>query len=116
MMLRDVAYVIDAHFELTDKAGLEDSAEKHYNIFLRRARQGQCFHRPYFGCREFPVKFQLLENNETPLSYYANDEEKDLGWILHDIDFNDNMTSKFFRAIMRYGVIEIPAMNREGIQ
>src|SRR5690554_3889717 len=38
LMLRDVAYVIEAHFELTDRAGPDDSAEKHYNIFLRRAR------------------------------------------------------------------------------
>jgi len=79
--------------------------EKHYNIFLRRARQGQCFHRPYFGCREFPVQFELVEG-ETPESYYQKEEEKDLGWMLWDIDFKNNMTPKFFRAIMKYGVID----------
>jgi len=116
MMLCDVAYLIEAHFELTDKAGQEDSSEKHYNIFLRRARQGQCFHRPYFGCREFPVSFELMEGNELPLSYYEGQAEKDLGWILQDIDFSDNMNPRFFRANMRHGVIDVPAMHWEGSQ
>ena len=113
LLLRDVAYVIEAHFEMTEKAGENDSAEKHYNMFLRRAREGQCFHRPYFGCREFPVSFQLLEN-EVPPSYYQDVKEKDLGWTLLDIDFENNMTPLFFRAIMRHGVIEVPPLHEEG--
>ena len=113
LLLRDVAYIIEAHFEMTEKAGENDSAEKHYNMFLRRAREGQCFHRPYFGCREFPVSFQLLEN-EVPPSYYQDVKEKDLGWTLLDIDFENNMTPLFFRAIMRHGVIEVPPLNEEG--
>ena len=113
LLLRDVAYIIEAHFEMTEKAGENDSAEKHYNMFLRRAREGQCFHRPYFGCREFPVSFQLLEN-EVPPSYYQDLKEKDLGWTLLDIDFENNMTPLFFRAIMRHGVIEVPPLHEEG--
>ncbi len=113
MLLRDVAYVIEAHFEMTEKAGEDDSAEKHFNMFLRRARQGQCFHRPYFGCREFPVNFELLEG-EMPQSYYQDLEEKDLGWTLLDIDFDNNMTPLFFRAIMRHGVIEVPPLCERG--
>lgn len=113
MLLRDVAYVIEAHFEMTEKAGEDDSAEKHFNMFLRRARQGQCFHRPYFGCREFPVNFELLED-EMPQSYYQDLEEKDLGWTLLDIDFDNNMTPLFFRAIMRHGVIEVPPLHERG--
>ena len=80
---------------------------------MRRARQGQCFHRPYFGCREFPVSFSLLED-EVPPSYYQDFKEKDLGWTLLDIDFNNNMTPVFFRAIMRHGVIEVPPLHEEG--
>lgn len=113
LLLRDVAYIIEAHFEMTDKAGEDDSEEKHYNMFMRRARQGQCFHRPYFGCREFPVSFKLLED-ETPQSFYQDLEEKDLGWTLLDIDFENNMTPMFFRAVMRHGVIEVPPL-REGV-
>lgn len=115
MMLRDVAYIIEAHFILTEKAGTEESEEKHYNIFLRRARQGQCFHRPYFGCREFPVSFELLEKDELPKSFYSQEVEKDLGWMLYDIDFTDQMTPRFFRAYMRNGVIDVPAWSGEGL-
>src|SRR5690554_3526263 len=60
MLLKDVRYVIEAHFTMTDKAGETDTPEKHYNIALRRLRQGQCFHQPCFGCREFPARFKLI--------------------------------------------------------
>lgn len=53
-VLRDVAYVIEAHFVLTPKASSEDNEGKHLDIFKRRARQGQCFHQPCMGTREFP--------------------------------------------------------------
>ena len=57
-ILRDVRYVIDAHFELKrSKMTPTDSAEKFQNIFIRRASKGQCFHHPYFGAREFPAEF-----------------------------------------------------------
>lgn len=114
LLLRDVAYVIEAHFELTDKAGPGDTPEKHYNIVLRRARQGQCYHQPYLGCREFPAKFRLLEEDEqSPHSLHHG--EKDLGWMLLDIDFEDNMNPRFFRAVMKDGAIEIPRMEKGGI-
>ena len=112
MALRHVAYVIEAHFELTAAAGPEDTPEKHYNMFLRRARQGQCFHRPYLGCREFPAFFELVEG-EVPPSCYRG-EERDLGWMLHDIDFAAGMTPRFFRATMRDGIIEVPRFEEEG--
>ncbi|ANY70168.1 type I-C CRISPR-associated protein Cas5 [Paenibacillus sp. BIHB 4019] len=109
LMLKQVAYVIEAHFEMTDAAGAEDSPEKHYNIFLRRARKGQCFQQPYLGCREFPASFELVEVEEAIHSYaYTDVAEKDLGWMLWDIDFNNEMTPHFFRANMRCGVIEVP--------
>lgn len=112
MALRNVVYIIEAHFELTDAAGPEDTPEKHYNMFLRRARQGQCFHRPYLGCREFPAFFELVED-EIPPSYYRG-EERDLGWMLHDIDFANDMTPRFFRATMKDGIIEVPRFEEGG--
>lgn len=105
LMLKNVEYIIKAHFELTKKAGKDDTEEKHYNIFLRRARKGQCHHQPYFGCREFPVSFELVEE---PLSKTPINEDRDLGWMLYDINFSDKMTPKFFRAQMHKGVITIP--------
>lgn len=112
LILRDVAYVIDAHFVMTDKAGPEDTPEKHYNMAVRRMRDGQYFHHPYFGCREFPVKFRLLEDTEVPVSCHKG--ERDLGWMLWDIDFDDQMTPRFFRATMRDGVIEVPDLSKGG--
>jgi CRISPR-associated protein Cas5d len=105
LMLKNVEYIIKAHFEMTKKAGDDDTEEKHYNIFLRRARKGQCHHQPYFGCREFPVSFELVEE---PLSKTPIDEDRDLGWMLYDINFSDDMTPKFFRAQMHKGIITIP--------
>src|SRR4051812_31163228 len=52
-VLADVAYVIEAHFELTAKAGPDDTEGKHLDMFTRRATRGQCFHQPCLGTREF---------------------------------------------------------------
>lgn len=109
--LKHVAYVIEAHFVLTDKAENGDTVGKHLDIFNRRARKGQCFQTPCFGVREFPVDFRLLEGED---SAHAPHEslvpERDLGWMLNDIDFANGMTPHFFRASIKNGWIEIPEM------
>jgi CRISPR-associated protein Cas5d len=109
LLLRDVAYIIKAHFEIVEEvAGPGDTPEKHFNIALRRMRQGQCFHQPYFGCREFPAFFRLLEEGDNiPESCYRNETEKDLGWMLKDIDYENAYTPQFFRATMKRGVVEV---------
>jgi CRISPR-associated protein Cas5, subtype I-C/DVULG len=108
MLLRDVAYVIEAHFTLTDKAGPDDTPGKHLDIFNRRAAKGQCFHQPCLGCREFPARFSLVPHN-APLPVSELRGERDLGWMLYDIDFADAMTPRFYRPIMRDGVIDVRA-------
>ena len=114
MYLRDVAYVIDAHFDLTDRAGEEDTVEKHYNIALRRLRKGQCFNQPVFGCREFPADVMLLEEGvEAPPSFYAGSGERDLGFMLYDIDFDHGMEPMFYRAVMEDGVIDVARAREE---
>jgi len=111
MVLRDVAYVIEAHFELTPKAGADDSVGKHLDIFNRRARKGQCFHMPCLGVREFPAAFALIEEGESlPAPHESLLAERDLGWMLHDIDFAQGMAPRFFRARMAQGVIEVPLL------
>lgn len=108
-LLRDVSYVVAAHFELTDKAGADDNVGKHLDIFNRRARKGQCFQAPCLGTREFPASFELLEEgSEPPVPHASLQGERDLGWMLHDIDFADGMTSRFFRAHMVDGLITVP--------
>lgn len=106
-LLRDVEYVIEAHFEMTDKAGADDNEGKHLDIFRRRAGKGQFFHQPALGCREFPASFELIEA-EAPASCYAG-QSKDLGYMLLDIDFANDMTPLFFRAQMEDGIIAPPS-------
>lgn len=119
LILRDVAYVIVAHFDLVN-AG--DSEGKHLDIFNRRARKGQYFHHPYLGTREFPASFELVENEgPVPTSELQQlERSKDLGFMLHDIEFDQNpntkevkeTTARFFRAEMKDGVVEVPAFNK----
>lgn len=116
LLLKNVAYVIEAHFEMTARAGETDTPEKHYNIFLRRARLGQYFHHPYLGCREFPAHFELIEDGDSlPDSHYTGTDCKDLGWMLHDIDFAREMTPYFFRAELRNGWLHVPGASREEV-
>lgn len=116
-ILRDVAYVLEAHFELTAKAGPDDSVGKHLDIFNRRARKGQCFQMPCMGVREFPAHFQLLEAGDAlPEKHASLHAERDLGWMLHDIDFDGGMTPRFFRARMADGVVEVPPWHSEELK
>lgn len=117
-VLRDVAYIIEAHFELTDKAGVEDNVGKHLDIFNRRARKGQCYQQPCMGVREFPAYFSLLENDDSLPECQLTDEQKkrDLGWMLHDIDFADGMTPRFFRAELIEGVVTVPVFNSDEVK
>lgn len=109
LLLRDVRYVIDAHFEARDEDGRNTA--KHRDIFLRRAARGQCFHMPYLGCREFPASFQLMEG-DPPHPHESLLEERDLGWMLHDLDYGPDgeRQPRFFRACMQDGVIEVPPL------
>ncbi|MCW0435975.1 type I-C CRISPR-associated protein Cas5c [Xanthomonas sacchari] len=116
-LLRDVGYVIAAHFELTDKAGPDDNVGKHLDIFNRRARRGQCFQAPCLGTREFPASFTLLgDDDPPPASDPCLSGEHDLGWMLHDIDFADGMTPRFFRAQMVDGLVAVPPPQDGGVR
>lgn len=108
LFLRDVAYTIHAWFEMTDKAGPEDMAKKFQEMFLRRSEKGQCFHRPYFGCREFSVFFEpVFHDQPTPDPI---DESRDLGWMLYDMDFTaPDPQPRFFRGVLERGKMKIPA-------
>lgn len=106
-VLADVAYVIEAHFELTGMAGPDDNEGKHLDIFNRRAGRGQCFHQPCLGTREFSARFALLPP-DAPMPA-AIDETRDLGFMLWDIDHqHPQRPSLFFRAQMDNGVIRVP--------
>ncbi|MCG5234077.1 type I-C CRISPR-associated protein Cas5c [Xanthobacter oligotrophicus] len=116
-LLVDVDYVIEAHFELTGRAGADDTPAKHLSMFNRRAEAGQCFHRPCLGTREFAADFDLLpEGAPLPDSRLPDDQKnRDLGWMLHDIDFANDKTSRFFRARLTDGVLDVRAGLAEGL-
>lgn len=109
------AYVIEAHFEMTGRAGPDDSEGKHLDIFNRRAARGQCFHQPCLGTREFAARFEFLDP-ATPLPE-AIAVDRDLGFMLFDIDHESKgRPSLFFRAVMEQGVIRVPHPNSPEIR
>jgi CRISPR-associated protein Cas5d len=117
MLLVDVAYVIEAHFELTAKAKEDDTEAKHLSMFNRRAEKGQCFHRPCLGTREFPAEFELVPTGAPmpPSRLPADQRDRDLGWMLHDIDFANGSRSRFFRARLTDGVLDVNRCLAEGV-
>src|SRR5699024_5768362 len=108
ILLRDVEYVIEAHFEMTSQANESDNPGKFKDIIMRRLRRGECFHMPYFGCREFTANFCLVEEYEIRTDY-DDVEEKDFGYMLYDMDYSDrdNIQPLFFRAVMKHGVVDL---------
>lgn len=129
LFLRDVRYRIHGYFDYippkdrfetssipsevpgkqygANKTGANDETEAKYAaMFERRAKKGQCFHRPYLGCREFACYFKLI-NSGGELARPI-DETRDLGFMLYDMDFEksiDDPPPMFFRAYMDRGVI-----------
>ncbi len=130
LFLRDVAYRLHADLELvdpspkhrnyypqlvgtpvsSDEVAIEKAPNtlvKFMNMFERRAGKGQCINQPYLGCREFACDFRLVKEGESadPIP-----ETRDLGWMLHDMDFADAADPKprFFRAELKNGVMAVP--------
>ena len=105
MMLKDVRYVIEAHFDMTDKANASDNPGKFQDIVKRRLRKGACYAAPYLGTRECTAHFRLWEGGEIE----AIDETRDLGYMLYDMDYSDpeHIQPMFFRAKMVHGCIDL---------
>jgi CRISPR-associated protein Cas5d len=130
LFLRDVRYRIHGYFDfipldkrLTNKpsspefwadeqeppetARYDETEAKYAAMFERRAKKGQCFHRPYLGCREFACDFKLIRNLDEEVEKPIN-ETRDLGFMLYDLDFEENATEPpalFFRAQINQGIV-----------
>ncbi len=130
LFLRDVRYRIHGYFdfiplekraanrsvspelwaddqEQSEVVRLDETAAKYAAMFERRAKKGQCFHRPYLGCREFACDFKLIKNPEEEPALTI-DETRDLGYMLYDLDFERDTQKPpalFFRAQMNHGII-----------
>ncbi len=105
LVLRDVHYVIAAHFELTDKANPSDNEGKFADIFRRRLEKGQMYSQPYLGTREFPAHFQAWKELEIPTVHVT----RDLGLMLYDMDYSNlkDIVPMFFHAELKDGVMEV---------
>lgn len=132
MVLRDVRYGVEFHFELTGLRNEheDECEEKHYNILLRRLRQGQCFRQPVLGCREFAVKsIRLVESFPFEQISPELEGDTDLGFMLYgmkyadnsmpvngnwdDPVFSDKADPVFYRPHMIDGVIDVAAYRRD---
>ncbi|GAB6178766.1 type I-C CRISPR-associated protein Cas5c [Desulfotomaculum defluvii] len=130
LFLRDVRYRIHGYFEFiipeqrkknssaspefwadereqTAIIRQDETEAKYAAMFERRAKKGQCFHRPYLGCREFACDFKLIKNPDAEPEEPIN-ETRDLGFMLYDMDFERNINNPsplFFRAKIDKGVV-----------
>lgn len=111
MVLRDVAYVIEAHFEAMDEDG--ENEGKHLDSFNRRLNKGQCAFQPYLGTREFSADFEPVD--EIPVSVLKG--ERDLGFMLFDMDYSDKkqIHPMFYRPTMVNGMIKVPHPDSEEV-
>jgi CRISPR-associated protein Cas5d len=101
LALREVDYGVTARLHTTVRAGDEDSLEKFRAMFVRRMEHYQ----PYLGCREFPAVVELWDGTPAPLT----NETRELGWMLHDIEFGPQNRARFFPARLEQGVMQVPA-------
>lgn len=111
MVLKDVRYVIEAHFDMTDNAAASDNPGKFQDIMKRRLERGQFYSMPYMGTREFPAHFKPC--GEIPECPDELKGTRDLGWMLLDMDYTDksDIQPRFFRATMTDGAIDVPALD-----
>lgn len=126
LLLRDVRYVLSAHFEMVpDKAGHGDNPGKFQDIIKRRLARGQCFYNPFFGCKEFPAHFAPCTH--IPPCPEELKGDVDLGWMLYDMDWDayDNVGNpdpdcspqpRFFRAVLHDGVLIVPDLHSEEVK
>lgn len=116
LILKNVHYIVDAHFEMTEKASESDNPGKFQDIMMRRVKKGQFYHQPCFGCREFPVNFKLCE--EVPDCPDSLKGRTDLGYMLYDMDYSDpeNIKPLFFRAVLNDGVLAVPDIDSEEVR
>lgn len=100
-LLCDVAYWIDAYPQVFDTSG-DNTPAKYAAMMQRRVEKGQCFQRPYLGCREFAAEFSTPLHDDR-----AIEESMEIGRMLYDIAFlPGGNRAFFFHARLINGVLE----------
>lgn len=117
LFLRDVKYRLYADLHFDPNKDPEADYGKYAAMFERRAKKGQCFNQPYLGTREFPCSFHLVEAEQLAESQ-AIGEDRQLGWMLYDLDYSDrdNPMPRFFNASMKQGVVIVPHWDSEEVR
>jgi CRISPR-associated protein Cas5d len=123
LILHHVAYLIEATPRLTERANLPrlqpaddeegpapDSIAKYVAMFQRRVRKGQCFQRPYLGCREFACQFAPPNGSEQRLSSW----NERLGMMLYDLRYSSRGPARpgFFEAEIQGGVLHCDTLSQ----
>lgn len=133
MLLRDVKYGIEFHFELTGikSDGGKETDGKHLGIIERRLSKGKHFRQPYLGCREFSVRrVELVDEFDYSTISNENKGDIDLGFMLYGLNFkdkglplnndwdnpvfSDDADPVFYRPHMVNGVIDVQKYKRVG--
>jgi CRISPR-associated protein Cas5d len=125
--LREVAYLIRADVEL--RAHATDDVAKYRDQFRRRVERGQCYHRPYLGCREFAAHFGPVDGSETAIDYtddlgrmlleqaFEPAVEGPASWYTHDGSGAQvvwgAVRPRFFPARLERGVLRVPRQLRQ---
>ncbi|MBM3498341.1 MAG: type I-C CRISPR-associated protein Cas5 [Armatimonadetes bacterium] len=112
MALKNVHYRL--HARVRPWPGHEGQVQRLEAQFRRRASHGKCFHQPYFGCREFPAFFELVEPGAPPAERAR--WTQDLGWMVYDVyDLSSPGTDcsepkiSLFHAAVDDGLMAVPA-------
>lgn len=139
MVLKNVKYGVEFHFELTglknDNEDDENADKKHYNIIKRRLENGQHFRTPCLGCSEFPVKsIRLTDEFDTMQICSAVSErgDVDFGFMCYGVrfedkgipingdwnnpKFSDKASAVYYRPHMINGVIDVDKYRNEMIK
>ena len=119
MALKDVRYRLHAH--IVPWPGPRANANGYVAQFRRRAAQGKCFYQPFFGCREFPAYFRIVEDGDT-LDPPRADVSIDLGLMLYDVfdlsrcgSSTDAPSISLFHAKVEAGVMNVPDYDSEQV-
>ena len=95
------------------KPGSDENPKKYYEMFERRASQGQCFTQPHLGTREIAASFRFADYERAELAPALSGDlggNRGPGVLLYDMDFSNpkNIQPMFFRAEMKEGIIIVP--------
>lgn len=105
MALRDVDYIIEAHFDLTNAATPSDNSGKFAEMSKRRLQKQDFYKPPYFGSKEYPAQLSPYNSRCTETAYKGI---KDLGYMLYDFDYSAPIPKPmFFRAVLKDGVLDL---------